>query len=361
MSTRWYTRIIRIRRRLGLSLALMIVALSACTINIGDTREEAPDQSEATTLPEPEAATTSIASPEVPKSNPNESWDALVTVENPLSQSEVAFTGNGMFGLLAAPELRLYKFSGGSWIDIPGDDLTSLNPLSRLGLDPRSLDYDITIQSIDLTGDGSVDFIISFRPAPWDRLDAPNQGRYFGSVLSCDEGDCRSLPFWEPVDYTAGGTNHFTVEYIEWIDGTLFASWFGSCGRPCGLLIYEWVSAYDRFEGKEANDRQRKETERLNCIDYRYSFELPLALCDKGPPVEMVQSQLQTFGYNFEVDGFFGADTRLAVKLFQKAQGIRVTGEVDAATWRMLFEGMMLPGHDLNGDGYVDPSELSGT
>jgi len=331
---------------------LAMFALTSCTVNIGTNEPVRTSVAvESSTTSSSEVATVNV--------NPEELWDALATKENSLSQSEVAFTGNGMFGLLAVPELRLYKFSGGSWIDIAGDDLSSLNPLSNIGLDPSSVDYEITIQSVDLTGDGSVEFIIGFRPAPWEGLNAPNQGRRFGSVLSCDEGKCRSLPFWEPIEYTAGGTDHFTVEYIEWIDGTLFASWYGTCGRPCGMLIYEWVPAYDRFEGTEATDRQRKETQRLNCIEFNYSLKLPITLCDEGTPVQMVQGELQTFGYDFDVDGYFGIDTRLAVKLFQKSQGVRVTGEVDKDTWVKLFpyqEG--LPGTDLNNDGLITPDEF---
>ena len=341
------------RTVLGLCLAFL---LGSCTINVGTKESEADSTVISESDGSIESSTTAVV-----LIDPKKSWIDLGDNENSLSQSEVAFTGNGMFGLLAVPELRLYKFSGGSWIDIAGDDLTSLNPLSNIGLDPSSVDYEITIQSVDLTGDGSVEFIIGFRPAPWDSIDAPNQGRRFGAVLSCDQGNCRSLPFWEPIDYTAGGTDHFTVEYIKWIDNTLFASWYGTCGRPCGMLIYEWVSAYDRFEGTEATDRQRKETERLNCIEFRYSFKLPITLCDEGTPVEMVQNELQTFGYDFDVDGYFGVDTRLAVKLFQKAQGIRVTGEVDKDTWVKLFpyqEG--LPGTDLNNDGLITPEEFPG-
>ena len=332
-------------------IGLAMFALTSCTVNIGT--NEPVDNSVAV-----DSSTT--ASSEVAAIDPEELWDVLAANENSLSQSEVAFTGNGMFGLLAVPELRLYKFSGGSWIDIAGDDLTSLNPLSNIGLDPSSVDYEVTIQSVDLTGDGSVEFIIGFRPAPWDSINAPNQGRRFGSVLSCDEGNCRSLPFWEPIDYAAGGTDHLTVEYIEWIEGTLFASWYGTCGRPCGMLIYEWVPAYDRFEGTEATDRQRKETERLNCIEFRYSLKLPITLCDKGTPVEMVQNKLQEFSYDFDVDGYFGVDTRLAVKLFQKAQGIPVTGEVDKDTWAAIFDGIIIPGYDLNNDGLITPEEFPG-
>lgn len=338
-------------RHAGLALVL-----ASCTINVGTGSNDVQTTSVETSVEEPESA----AESSLPALDPLTAWESKGSEVNALSQSEIASTPNGIFGLLATPELRLYQYLDGAWSDIPGDDLSQLDPLGSTGMEIGSLDYDVTIQSLDLTGDGSVEFIIRFRPAPWDLIDAPNQGRNFGSVLSCDDGDCRSLPFWEPPDYTDGGREHYTVEYIEWIDGTLFATWYGTCGRPCGLLIYEWVPAYGRLEGKEATERQKREIERLNCIEFRFNFDLPLQLCDEGTPIEYVQGELQASGYDVDFDGYFGIDTQLALKLYQKERGIRATGIVDLATWTEMFKGRMLPGWDLNGDGVITPNEFSG-
>jgi hypothetical protein len=333
-----------------------MLLLTGCTVDIGTSSNDVQTTSAAVLAEEPESAAEST----LPATDPVAAWDSVGSEVNSLSQSEIAFTSNGIFGLLATPELRLYQYLNGAWSDIPGDDLSMLDPLGRLGLQIGSVDYDVTIQSVDLTGDGSVEFIIRFRRAPWEGLNAPNQGRDFGSVLSCDNGDCRSLPFWEPPDYTAGGSEHYTVEYIKSIDGTLFATWFGTCGRPCGDLIYEWVPAYGRLEGKEATERQKKEMERLNCIEFRFNDDLPLQLCDEGLPVESVQGQLQRSGYDIDRDGYFGIDTQLAVKLYQREHGIRATGVVDVATWTEMFKNVILPGWDLNGDGVVTPNEFPG-
>jgi len=346
--------------RCDFALSLVAAVLvSGCTVNIGTSEERDPVVS---TIGASEEAASSTTAP-VPLVEPQSALDLLAAEVNALSQSEIAKTSGGSFALLATPRLRLYEFTQAeSWseVGLAELDLSKLDPLGSEGLEIGSLDYDTTIQSVDLTGDGSVEFIVRFRPAPWDLIDAPNQGRSFGSVISCDEGVCRPLKFWEPPSFGTDGI-HYTVEYIEYIDGVLFAQWYGTCGRPCGLLIYEWVEDYDWLEGREASDRQKKETQRLNCIEFRFNFDLPLVLCDEGQPVQMVQAELYGFGYEVDADGYFGVDTRLAVKLYQKAVGIRATGEVDKETWSRLFAGMILPGTDIDGDGVITPSELSGT
>lgn len=330
--------------------------VSGCTINVGTSQSnDAPAPAvNSTEVAANEAATT------VPPADPEAAWDAIAAEVNSLTQSEIAYTTDRLFGLLATPELRLYSFDGDKWVEDATTDLAMLDPLEVDGMEAGSVDYDVTIQNVDLTGDGSVEFIIRFRPAPWDLINAPNQGRNFGSVLSCDAGNCQPLPFWEPPSFGTNG-EHYTVEYIEYIDGTLFAQWYGSCGRPCGLLIYEWVEAFERLEGKETTEAQKQETQRLNCIKYRFNYDLPLVLCDEGQPVEMVQSELLDAGFDIDFDGYFGIDTRLAVKFYQKSKGLRASGEVDKATWSEMFFGSILPGDDLNGDGVITPNELSGT
>ena len=327
----------------------MTVALSACTINIGDTREEAPVQSEATTLPEPEAATTSTPA----SVDPLSSWKDLGDSENAFSQSELSQLDFGLFGLMSAPSLRMFKFLGDSWTEVTDQYENYFD------LPSADLDYDITIQSVKLTDDDAIDFIVNYRVANWDVLNAENQGRDYGTALSGQGGMWRSVAFWDPYNDQLEKTS---VEHIEYIDGALFGSGYGSCGRPCGLLIYEWVSANNRLEGVEASAAQRKAfNSRLNCLDFVYSEELPLRMCDEGYGVALSQNALTGFGYEIDADGYFGADTRLALQYYQRQKGLRATGEIDAATWKLLFEGVSLPGNDLNGDGYVDPSELSGT
>ncbi|BEQ14445.1 peptidoglycan-binding domain-containing protein [Desulfoferula mesophila] len=56
-----------------------------------------------------------------------------------------------------------------------------------------------------------------------------------------------------------------------------------------------------------------------------------------NPKVRTLQDLLNTKGnYNLKVDGVMGKQTKAALKDFQKANGLKVTGKVDAATKKAL-------------------------
>ena len=63
-------------------------------------------------------------------------------------------------------------------------------------------------------------------------------------------------------------------------------------------------------------------------------------------------------GAEVAVDGYFGPGTEEAVRAFQLANGLDVDGWVGPDTWRHLVPGA--PGADVDGNGIVDPAELSG-
>jgi GH25 family lysozyme M1 (1,4-beta-N-acetylmuramidase) len=52
----------------------------------------------------------------------------------------------------------------------------------------------------------------------------------------------------------------------------------------------------------------------------------------KGNDVKWLQWELNTKGYDLEVDGKFGNDTKAAVRAYQKAFGLKVDGIVGSAT-----------------------------
>lgn len=58
----------------------------------------------------------------------------------------------------------------------------------------------------------------------------------------------------------------------------------------------------------------------------------PLRQGNEGDAVRAVQLQLAKLGYALHGTGFFGPNTLAMVKLFQAKEGLKVTGEVDAAT-----------------------------
>src|ERR1700704_5371564 len=56
-----------------------------------------------------------------------------------------------------------------------------------------------------------------------------------------------------------------------------------------------------------------------------------------GADVERAQQALQQLGHDpGPVDGVMGAQTSAALRAYQKAQGLRVTGELDAVTTAKL-------------------------
>ena len=65
----------------------------------------------------------------------------------------------------------------------------------------------------------------------------------------------------------------------------------------------------------------------------------PLGFSDEGDDVAQIQKRLAAFGYyDGEATGFYGTQTVAAVRLFQTANGLGVTGVSDAATQAKLEE-----------------------
>ena len=64
-----------------------------------------------------------------------------------------------------------------------------------------------------------------------------------------------------------------------------------------------------------------------------------LKINDNNVDVLNVQSRLRDLGYyNYKVTGYYGELTEYSVKLFQKYNGLKETGKVDAATNAVLYE-----------------------
>ncbi len=57
---------------------------------------------------------------------------------------------------------------------------------------------------------------------------------------------------------------------------------------------------------------------------------------DEGPAVKRVQRRLARRGFELQGLGIFGPNTVAAVRQFQRAEGLQVTGEVNPRTWRRL-------------------------
>ncbi|NJO79765.1 MAG: peptidoglycan-binding protein [Cyanobacteria bacterium RM1_2_2] len=82
---------------------------------------------------------------------------------------------------------------------------------------------------------------------------------------------------------------------------------------------------------------------------------------DVGPPVARMQELLRAHGFSVRVDGDYGWRTEVAVKMFQRQQGLRVDGVVGPETWQVLAATVQ-PGTRLLRYGYsgADVYELQG-
>jgi len=58
----------------------------------------------------------------------------------------------------------------------------------------------------------------------------------------------------------------------------------------------------------------------------------------RGDDVRTWQERLRELGYEVEVDGAYGPQTRGATREFQRDQGIAVDGVVGPETWEAAFE-----------------------
>ncbi len=286
------------------------------------------------------------------ESNPLQEWSELVIAENAYSYSELSEMPEGIFAVMAAPKLRLFRFDNG-WSEVSAGlfDVPDNFP------EYSEFDWSISIQSALITDDSALDFVVRYDPAPWDVLDVPNQGRSWGTVISGQGGQWKSVEFTDPY---GDGVPYNSIEYIEYVNGALLGQWYGSCGRPCGMLVYTWVGGSQQLSGTEATESQQNQLVGRNCADFSYAGTLPLRKCSEGLAVEYVQRFLYDLGYELEADGYFGAGTEFAVKYFQRENSIRATGLVDIDTWKALLAGTVLPGNDLDGNGVITPEEFPG-
>lgn len=89
--------------------------------------------------------------------------------------------------------------------------------------------------------------------------------------------------------------------------------------------------------------RQRKaiertdDTEEDSTLSSRYPFRHPLDTGDRGVLVMWAQSKLMKHDhYDGPLDGRYDREVTLAVRQFQGANGLKVTGVIDRRTWDAL-------------------------
>ncbi|MGE5659675.1 MAG: peptidoglycan-binding domain-containing protein [Actinomycetota bacterium] len=82
---------------------------------------------------------------------------------------------------------------------------------------------------------------------------------------------------------------------------------------------------------------------------------------DTGPFVAQLQQLLRAHGFELRVDGDFNSLTEMAVRAYQRQQGLRIDGIVDRKTWAAL-KTTVQPGTRIlrRGDTGADVCQLQG-
>ena len=93
------------------------------------------------------------------------------------------------------------------------------------------------------------------------------------------------------------------------------------------------------------------------CDLYTTNAQYPLKLCDTGYDVVLVQQALAAQGFDVPTSGNFDPATDAAVRAYQEQFGLTVDGLVGRETWTHLVPDA--PGQDNNGNGVVDPFEVT--
>ena len=93
------------------------------------------------------------------------------------------------------------------------------------------------------------------------------------------------------------------------------------------------------------------------CDLYTTNAQYPLKLCDTGYDVVLVQQALAAQGFDVPTSGDFDPATDAAVRAYQEQFGLTVDGLVGRETWTHLVPDA--PGQDNNGNGVVDPFEVT--
>ncbi|MGI9404967.1 MAG: peptidoglycan-binding domain-containing protein [Hyphomicrobiaceae bacterium] len=164
----------------------------------------------------------------------------------------------------------------------------------------------------------------------------------FGWTTQASAKECKTKPV------TAEGK--MTLTKIRAYPDSLFA-WRRAVKDEHGAAYQAWRRAADREINcvRVKNDAGKK---RWQCTrvarpcardgqgdNYVEAPEYPgyaLRRGDEGKDVETLQRLLVEAGYEVEVDGDFGRNTRKAVRTFQKTEAISIDGVVGRETWKRL-------------------------
>jgi len=123
---------------------------------------------------------------------------------------------------------------------------------------------------------------------------------------------------------------------------------------------YCWMKYVGPVNPRQMEMKWRDLAGAPDCEDFSWGGSLPFEECQSSPFIQFIQNQLSVLGYAISNNtGEFAYGTWYAVMQFQIDRRIEQDeGVVGLATWRELFKGVGLPGHDLNNDGLITPNEI---
>lgn len=99
-------------------------------------------------------------------------------------------------------------------------------------------------------------------------------------------------------------------------------------------LILEFINKIP--DADESTSEKQYKTP-ITKINYPPSYIIKYDTSTYSEDVVKIQKKLNTLGYNLDVDGYFGLQTKKAVISFQKENQLEQTGEVDELTWASMF------------------------
>ena len=222
------------------------------------------------------------------------------------------------------------------------------------------------------SGKTSMDALDSFDASGWTGQARPTE-IYPGLLSPCTQNGCGDkIEVYEwttwSSDVASGkgrwGANTFEPdacsENYEWhdivitldtpIDGYFTQMHCDSC----------WMKYVGPVNPRQLSMIERESAGAPGCEDFSWGGALPFKECQSSPFIQFIQNQLSVLGYAISNNtGEFGDGTWYAVMQFQIDHRIdKDEGVVGLATWRELFKGVGLPGHDLNNDGLITPNEI---
>lgn len=100
--------------------------------------------------------------------------------------------------------------------------------------------------------------------------------------------------------------------------------------------VSEKITAYNKAGGKILSGLVARRNEEKKMFDKTTTYPVLKKGC-KGDYVKLLQTKLNDFGFNLEIDGIFGIATQTAVIGFQGSKNIVKDGIVGTNTWKALL------------------------